>query len=78
MHAVGRHGRLRHIAVLVEDASLVCLTDQLGGAGAALGGVEGLQSLIEFGVVKVAGQAAGGLGVGVRCSPRARSPPHVI
>lgn len=78
MHTVGRHGCLGHITVLVEDASLICLTDQLGSAGAALGGIEGLQRVVELGVIEITRQASRGLRVGVRCTARAGCPPHVV
>ena len=78
MHAVCGHGRLGHITVLVEDSPFVTLTHQLGCARATLGGVEGLQGLIEFGVVKVTGEAPGGFWVGVGGSARTGCPPHVI
>lgn len=78
MHAVSRHGRLGHIAVLVEDATFICLTDQLGGTWAALGGIEGLQRVVELGIVKVTGETAWGRGVGMGCAPGTGRPPHVI
>ena len=78
MHAVCRHGRLRHVAVLVEDASLICLTDQLGSTGTALGGIEGLQRVIELGIVKVTRETAWGLRVGMGCTPGTGGPPHVV
>ncbi len=65
MHTVGRHGGFGNITVLVEDTPLISLTDQLGCAGATLGGVEGLQGLVEFGVVELTWEAAGGFWVGV-------------
>lgn len=78
MHAVGRHGRLGHITVLVEDASLIRLTDQLGSAGAALGSIEGLLGMVELGVIEFTGQAAWGLRVGMGGSAGTGCPPHVV
>ena len=60
MHAICRHGCFGHIAVLVEDAPLICLTDQLSSTGAALGSIEGLQRVVELGIVKVTRETAWG------------------
>ena len=78
MHAVCGHGGLGHVTILVEDAPLIALADQLGSAGAALGGIEGLQRVVELGIVKVTGETAGGPRIGMGCTPGAGSPPHVI
>ncbi len=78
MHTVGRHGGFGNITVLVEDTPLISLTDQLGCAGATLGCVEGLQGLVEFGVVELTWEAAGGFWVGVGGPARGGCPPHVI
>ncbi len=78
MHTVGRHGGFGNITVLVEDTPLISFTDELGCAGASLGGVEGLQGLVEFGIVEVTWEAAGGFWVGVGGSSRGGCPPHVI
>jgi hypothetical protein len=78
MHTVGRHGCFGNITVLVEDTPLISLTDQLGCAGAPLRGVEGLQGVVELGVVKFTWEAAGGFWVGVGGPTRGRCPPHVI
>ena len=78
VHGVRSNGGPWDVAVLVEDAAVICLTNGLGGAGAAHCSLKGGPQPLELGLVKVAGQAAGGLPVWVgRAAWRVR-PPHVI